>query len=211
MSVVISPFHAPRLLLLTKYRRTLVSAKGHVRHDVIATQSPAVLPPALPVKVPDQGRRGIGLPVQTVFCPAVFSHLDHAQVIALDVTGADEPDDILAGEPAVCQHIPEPDPFADGASYHGNHQVGFLCRVFIDTLCKASPLSRPLVKRLASSSSTSRTFHPFLFHPAVQNPEAFGLSRRVTARNKALKRGCTCDGHGENTLPMFSMRRPVLG
>lgn len=84
--------------------------KGHVRHNVMATQSPAVLPLALPVKVLDQGRRSIGLPVQTVFCHTVFSHLDHAQVIALDARGADEPDDILTREPAVCQHIPEPAP-----------------------------------------------------------------------------------------------------
>lgn len=128
-AVPCAPFASP-----DKVQAYLGIRKGHVRHDVIATQSPAVLPPTLPVKVPDQGRRGIRLPVQTVFFPAVFSHLDHAQVISPDVAGADEPDDILAGEPAVCQHIPEPDPFADGASYHGNHQVGFLCRVFTDTL-----------------------------------------------------------------------------
>ena len=119
---------------LDKEQAHLGFGKNHVRHDVMTTQSPAVLSLALLVKVLDQCRCGMGFPIQKVFCLAVFPHLDHAQIIALDVAGTDEADDILAREPAVSQHIPEPDAFADGTLDHANHQVDLIPRVFIHAL-----------------------------------------------------------------------------
>lgn len=100
----------------------------------MTTQPPAVLSPALFVKVFDQGRRGLGFPVKKVFRFAVFSDLNHAQVIALDTAGTDEADDILAGEPAVHQHVPEPDAFADDALDHSNHQIYLAPRVFVEAI-----------------------------------------------------------------------------
>ena len=128
-SVPCAPFASP-----DKEQAHLCVCKGHLCHDVMAAQPSAVPPFALFVKVLNQGRRSIGLSVQKVFCPDAFSYLDHTQVIALDAAGADEADDILAREPTVCQHIPEPDALADGAPDHFEHQVDFIPRVFINAL-----------------------------------------------------------------------------
>ena len=144
--------------------------KGHVSRDVMATQFPAILPLTLPVKELDQSRCGIMIPFEKVFCLAVFPDFDHAQVIAFDVAGADKPDDILACEPAVSQHIPEPDAFADGTFYHVNHQGYFVFRVFIDALLQG-------VTAVTFFGETSREF--LIGHPELPLLPFFTQQRKI--------------------------------
>ena len=96
------------------------SAEDRVVDHVVALVAPAV-PHAL-LSLLDHRRGCECAPVHVVFCPAVLTHLDHAQKVAFDAAAVDKPDQLLAREPAVRQQIREPDTFLYGSLDHFDGQ-----------------------------------------------------------------------------------------
>ena len=54
--------------------------------------------------------------------------------ITLDVTGMNETDNFLIGEPTINQNISELDASFDGSSNHVNHEIRLFPGIFFDTL-----------------------------------------------------------------------------
>jgi hypothetical protein len=126
---------------------------------------------------------GIGFLVQTVFCPTLFSHLDHAHVIAVEATGAYEPDDILAREPDGCQYIPEPVPLQMARFITAIIMSVFFAVYSSIRPCKASPLLRYLKNHLASFSSDIPNFPSLPFSPSSAKSRIIWIIPSVTVRN----------------------------
>lgn len=94
------------------------SAERGVKHDIVAFELAAVLPELEFLAELYKSRcREVSM-FGMVFCLSVLSNLDHAEPMAFDVTAMDELDNLLIGEPAVCQDVTELYATADGSFYH---------------------------------------------------------------------------------------------
>lgn len=111
----------------------VAACKGHVHGDVVATQ-PAAVAASLPGLVEEGDELAGGVPPAFVHVlrPA---HLDHPEIVAPDVTGSDEQDDLRAGEPAVGQHIVEAYLALDNPAYHPDRQGYLALAVLFGAQC----------------------------------------------------------------------------
>ena len=108
------------LVPLAEEQPYAAARKGRVNGDVVASQAAAVAAPLLGfVEEGDELVGGVLLPV---ICVLRLAHLDHTEIVASDMAGGDEPDDLGAGEPAVGQHVVEVYPALDDPAYHIKHQ-----------------------------------------------------------------------------------------
>lgn len=112
------------------------SAERGVKHDIVAFELAAVLPELEFLAELYKSRRREVSMFGMVFCLSVLSDLDHAEPMAFDVTAMDELDNLLIGEPAVCQDVTELYATADGSFYHlfGQFYLGHV--VFLLPLTK---------------------------------------------------------------------------
>lgn len=123
--------------------------------------------------------------------------------ITLDVTGMNETDNFLIGEPTINQNISELDASFDGSSNHVNHEIRLFPGIFFDTLLQGFLFLTFFVKRSLSSLMDIPKF-PFLsFSPRMTKSRICWDLPSVIARNRVLnprmQRFCTW----EYTLPMF--------
>jgi hypothetical protein len=112
----------PVAILRTAAEKELYHNTGefHFRLPVVAVQT-ATVPNSFPcLKQLNQFLGAHHLSFKPVFGPG---HLDHAQVMASDVPGFDEPDNISTCKPTVSQQIIKAYPFPDGTL---DHIYGFL-------------------------------------------------------------------------------------
>lgn len=128
--------------------------------------------------------------------------------ITLDVTGMNETDNFLIGEPTINQNISELDASFDGSSNHVNHEIRLFPGIFFDTLLQGFLFLTFFVKRSLSSLMDIPKF-PFLsFSPRMTKSRICWDLPSMMARNRVLnprmQRFCTW----EYTLPMFSVRLP---
>ncbi len=101
--VVISAFHSDFLFLLVKNKRTFTTSELNIHGDVVAAKVTAKLASLLGmVKKSNESLGGIVLAVVMVLR---LAHLDHAKVVALDMAGGNELDNLSAGEPAICEDV----------------------------------------------------------------------------------------------------------
>ena len=106
------------------------ACKARVNGDVVAAQPAAVAASLLGlVEEGDELVGGVPLPV---VCVLRLAHLNHAEIVAPDAAGGDEPYDLRAGEPAVGQHVVEADLAPDDAAYHVKHQGDLALAVLPD-------------------------------------------------------------------------------
>ena len=113
-----SPLHGPRLLRRMKKRRTLVSAKATsaLMYQHLSLRLYFFSPPF--VQLLDDGRCRKFLTLEEVLGIPLLTDLYHSDIVALDMTGTDEPDYLGTCEPAVCQHIAEAYFLSDGPADH---------------------------------------------------------------------------------------------
>lgn len=84
--------------------------------------------------------------------------------ITLDVTGMNETDNFLIGEPTINQNISELDASFDGSSNHVNHEIRLFPGIFFDTLLQGFLFLTFFVKRSLSSLMDIPKF-PFCLSP----------------------------------------------
>ena len=108
------------------------SGKGDIHCDIVASQTLAVLASLLGVvEKSDELIGGKLLPIIRVLGAA---HLNHAKVVALDMAGGNEPDNLSTGEPTVSQYIVEVNLLLDNTLYHLYHKGNLTLVVLFDTL-----------------------------------------------------------------------------
>ena len=118
------------LVSLGEEQADTAACKGHVCGDVPASQTSAVLAPLLGFV--DEGCELVGRILLTFIYVLRLAHLDHTEIVASDVAGSDEQDDLCAGKPAVGQHIVEMNLALDNATDHLNHQCNLALVVLLD-------------------------------------------------------------------------------
>ena len=132
-SVPFSPLAA-----LAEKQTDIAAGKDHVHSDVPASQTTAV--PASLLGVVEKGDELVGGVLLTSIYVLRLAHLDHTKIVASDVTGSDEQDDLCAGKPTVGQHVVKVNLTLDYATYHLNHQCNLALVVFLDTLGRVGAL-----------------------------------------------------------------------
>ena len=80
----------------------------------------------------DDGRSRKVLALKVVLGLALLTDLYHSDVVALDMTGADELDNLGTCEPAVSQHIAEAYPMLDSPADHLYGEVNLAHRVLVE-------------------------------------------------------------------------------
>ena len=126
-SVPLSPLAA-----LTEKQTDIATSEAHVHSDVPASQTTAVFASLL--RVVEESNKLVGGVFLTFICVLRLAHFDHTKIVASDVTGSDEKDDLRTGKPTIGQHVVEVDLALDDATYHLNHQRNLALVVFLDTL-----------------------------------------------------------------------------
>lgn len=63
-----------------------------------------------------------------------LAHLDHAKVVALDMAGGNELDNLSAGEPAICEDVVKVYFSGDETLYHLYHERNLTLVILLDTL-----------------------------------------------------------------------------
>ena len=123
---------APLALLvpLAEEQPYAAPGKAHIHGDVVATQPAAVAAPLL--WLVEKGDELVGCVFPAFIRVLCLAHLYHAEVVASDMAGSDEPDDLGAGEPAVGQHVVEAYLALDDAAYHADHQGDLALAVLLD-------------------------------------------------------------------------------
>ena len=97
----------PSFVALGEEQTYVAACKGHVGGDVVASQTAAIL--ATLLRMVEEGDELVGGVLLTFICVLRLAHLDHTEIVASDVAGSDELDDLCTGKPAVGQHIVEMD------------------------------------------------------------------------------------------------------
>ena len=120
------------LASLAEEQTDIAASKGHVHGNVVASQTSAVATSLLGLV--EEGCELVGGILLTFVCVLRLAHLDHTEIVASNVAGSDELDDLCAGKPAVCQHIVEVCLLLDDAAYHLYHQRYLALIVLLDTL-----------------------------------------------------------------------------
>ena len=82
------------------------------------------------VKMSDKRLSGIVLAVVVVFC---LAHLNHAKVVALDVAGGNEIDDLCTCEPAICEDVVKVYLSGNKTLYHLYHERNLTLVILLDT------------------------------------------------------------------------------
>ena len=118
----------PSFVTLGEEQTYVAASKGHVDGNVIAPQTAAII--ATLLRMVEEGDELVGGVFLTFICILRLAHLDHAKIMAPDVSGSDEQDDFCTGKPTVGQHIVEMDLTLDDAAYHLNHQGNLALVVF---------------------------------------------------------------------------------
>ena len=119
------------LAALAEKQADIAAGKDHVHSDVPASQTTAVL--ASLFGVVEKSDELVGSVLLTFIYVLRLAHLDHTKIVASDVTGSDEQDDLCAGKPTVGQHVVKVNLTLDNATYHLNHQCNLALVVFLDT------------------------------------------------------------------------------
>ena len=114
-SVPLSP-----LVALGEEQTYVTASKDYVDSDVPASQTTAVPAPLL--RMVEKTGELVGCVLLTFICVLRLAHLDHTKIVAADVAGSDELDDLGAGKPAVGKHIVEVNLTLDDATDHLYHQ-----------------------------------------------------------------------------------------
>ena len=122
----------PSFVTLGEEQTYVAASKGHVDGDMVASQTAAIL--ATLLRMVEEGDELVGSVLLTFICILRLAHLDHAKVMASDVSGSDEQDDFCTGKPTVGQHIVEMDLALDNAAYHLYHQGNLALVVFLNPL-----------------------------------------------------------------------------
>ena len=126
-SVPLSPL-AP----LTEEQADITSGKCDIDGDVVASQTATILAPFF--RVVEEGDELVGGVLPTFIYVLCLAHLDHAKIMASDVAGGNELDNVSAGKPAVCKDVVKVNLALDNTAYHLNHQVYLALVVFLDAL-----------------------------------------------------------------------------
>ena len=108
------------LVPLGEEQTDITAGEGHIDCDVVATDTTAVAASLLWLVKEDS--KLIGCVLLTFICVLRLAHLDHTEIVASDVAGSDEQDDLCTGKPAVGQYIVEMYLALDDTAYHLNHQ-----------------------------------------------------------------------------------------
>ena len=111
----------------------------------------------------DDGRSCKVLALKVVLGLALLTDLYHSDVVALDMTGADELDNLATCEPAVSQHIAEVDLMLDSPADHLYGEVNLAHRVLVKAGLNGSGLT-PLY---AVSFRKFLLAHPIVAFPAL--------------------------------------------
>lgn len=107
--------------------------KDDIGTDVPALELAAVLLPAPFVQLLDNGRSGEVLALEAVLGLAFLPDLYHSDIVALDMAGADELDNLGTCEPTVCQYIAEAYLMLDSPSDHLDGEVNLAHGILIKT------------------------------------------------------------------------------
>ena len=83
------------------------------------------------VKKSDKRLSGIVLAIVVVLC---LAHLNHAKVVALDVAGGNEIDDLCTCEPAICEDVVKVYLSGNKTLYHFDHERNLALVILLDTL-----------------------------------------------------------------------------
>ena len=111
----------------------------------------------------DDGRSRNILALEAVSGLALLTDLYHSDIVALDMTGADELDNLSACEPAVCQHIAKAYLLPDSPAYHLYGEVNLAHRILV----KAGLDGIVLIPLYAVSSGELLLAHPIVALPAL--------------------------------------------
>ena len=111
---------APRAVLGAPYEEqpAVDTIEGDICRDVPAPQFLAVFLRLFLIEVPDEGGCREVLPPETVLGLSLLADLDASEIMAFDVSGMDEADHFLAGEPTVGKQVLEVDAPLDGGPHH---------------------------------------------------------------------------------------------
>ena len=159
--------------------------KDDVGTHVPALELAAVLLLASLVLLLDNGRSREILVLETVLGLALLADLYHSDVVALDVTGADELDNLATCEPAVSQHIAEAYLMLDSPADHLYGEVYLVHRILV----KAGLDGRVLIPLYAVSSGKFLLAHPIVALPALLAKDAEVEQHLADAVSNAEKEG----------------------
>ena len=122
------------LISLCKEQAYLTTSELNIYGDVVATKTTAVLAfPLGMVKMSDKRLSGIVLAVVVVFC---LAHLNHAKVVALDVAGGNEIEDLCTCEPAICEDVVKVYLSGNKTLYHLYHERNLTLVILLDTFSR---------------------------------------------------------------------------
>lgn len=77
------------------------------------------------------------LAVVAILC---LAHLNHAKVVALDMSGGNELDDLRTCEPAICENVVKVYLSGNKTLYHFNHECNLALVILLDSLCRMAIL-----------------------------------------------------------------------
>ena len=143
-------------------------SKDNIGTHVPASELAAVLLLTPLVQFLDDGRSRKFLALKTVLGPALLTDLDHSDVVALDMTGADELDNLGTCEPAVCQHIAKAYLMLDSPADHLYGEVDLAHRILV----KAGLDGCILIPLYAVSLGEFLLTHTILALPALFTQDA---------------------------------------
>ena len=122
------------LVSFCKEQAYLTTCELNIYGDVVATKTTAVLAPLLGMfKKSDKCLSGIVLSVVMVLR---LTHLNHAKVVALDMAGGNELDDLSTCEPAISEDVVKANLSGNKTLYHLYHERNLAFVIFLDTLCR---------------------------------------------------------------------------
>ena len=142
--------------------------KDDIGTHVPATELTTVLLLAPLVQFLDDGRGCKVLALKAVLGLALLTDLYHSDVVAPDMTGADELDNLGTCEPAVSQHIAEAYLMPDSPADHLYGEVNLAHRVLV----KAGLDGCVLIPLYAVSSGKFLLAHPIVALPALLTKDA---------------------------------------
>jgi len=105
--------------------------KDDISTHIPASELAAVLLLSPFIQLPDDGRSRKFLALKAVLCLTLLTDLDHSDIVAFDMTGADELDNPGTGEPAVSQHVAEAYLMLDSPADHLYGEVDLTHRVLV--------------------------------------------------------------------------------
>lgn len=124
------------LVALTEEQPHVTSGKLDIHRDIVVAELTA--PVASVFRTVEHLGELFGCVLLTFIYILRLAHFYHAQIVALDVAGRDELDDLGTCEPTVGQHIVEVNLLLDDALDHFNHQRNLASVVLLDALgCRA--------------------------------------------------------------------------